>query len=242
VKRLLLVAAAALAGTAMFGAQIEAAPARKAAPVRHPVRPVARDWTRTIAATPQGGFRMGNPAARVKLVEYGSLTCGHCAHFAAEGVGPLMAYVRRGTVSYEYRNYVLNEVDIAASLLARCAGTGFFRVAETLYATQPEWIGRTNAIGEAESARLETQTPAVRLQRIADVAGLPRIAAVRGGVSPVRARACLASKPGLDRLMQMEREASAAGVTGTPTFFINGGILDTNVWAGIEPHIRQAGG
>jgi protein-disulfide isomerase len=240
VKRLLLVAAAALAGTAMFGAQIEAAPARKAAPV--PARPAVRDWTRTVVATPQGGFRMGNPAARVKLVEYGSLTCGHCAHFAAEGVRPLMGYVQRGTVSYEYRNYVLNDVDIAATLLARCAGTGFFRVAETLYATQGEWIGRANAIGEAESARLETQTPAVRLQRIAEVAGLPRIAAVRGGVTPVRAKACLASKPGLDRLVQIERAASAAGVTGTPTFFINGRILDTNVWAGVEPLIRQAGG
>jgi protein-disulfide isomerase len=153
-----------------------------------------------------------------------------------------MAYVRRGTVSYEYRSYVLNQLDMAAALLARCAGPGFFRVAETLYATQPEWMGRAAAIGEAEAARLQTLPPAARFQRIADVAGLPRVAAVRGGVTPVRARACLASKPGLDRLMQIERDASAAGVTGTPTFFINGQVLDTNIWAGVEPLIRQAGG
>jgi protein-disulfide isomerase len=42
--------------------------------------------------------------------------------------------------------------------------------------------------------------------------------------------------------MQIEREGGAAGVTGTPAFFINGRILDTNVWGGIEPLIRSAGG
>ncbi|MEA3079375.1 MAG: hypothetical protein QOF05_783, partial [Sphingomonadales bacterium] len=39
------------------------------------------DWARTVVATPEGGFRMGNPSAKVKLVEYGSLACPHCRHF-----------------------------------------------------------------------------------------------------------------------------------------------------------------
>ncbi len=41
----------------------------------------AHDWSRTVAMTPEGGFRMGNPAAKVKLIEYGSLACPHCRHF-----------------------------------------------------------------------------------------------------------------------------------------------------------------
>ena len=39
-----------------------------------------------VVATPEGGFRMGNPDARVKLVEYLSLTCPHCADFARQGL------------------------------------------------------------------------------------------------------------------------------------------------------------
>ena len=46
---------------------------------------------------------MGNPAAAVKLVEYGSLSCPHCAHFAESGFKPLVdKYVDSGKVSYEY--------------------------------------------------------------------------------------------------------------------------------------------
>ena len=89
---------------------------------------------------------MGNPAAKVKLVEYGSLTCGHCATFAKAGMAPLVGtYVRSGKVSYEYRNFVLNGLDVAATLVARCGGPGrFFPVADTLYATQDQWMGRVS--------------------------------------------------------------------------------------------------
>ena len=55
--------------------------------------------------TPEGGFRMGNPAAPIKLVEYGSLACPHCRHFEETGYKPLLqTYVRTGRVSYEFRN------------------------------------------------------------------------------------------------------------------------------------------
>ena len=59
---------------------------------RAAARPVANvaapngDWTQTVAAT-ERGFRMGNPNAPVKLVEYASITCPHCAEFSAEGGG-----------------------------------------------------------------------------------------------------------------------------------------------------------
>src|SRR3546814_9181159 len=60
----------------------------------------AKDWTKTVARTPEGGFRVGNPDAPVKLVEYGSLTCDHCAHFAEEATPKLLGqYVRSGRVS-----------------------------------------------------------------------------------------------------------------------------------------------
>ena len=84
---------------------LPAAPAKKAA--------AASDWTKTVTVTPDGGYRMGNPAAPVKLVEYGSLTCGACGRFAQEGVPQLVSkYVRTGRVSFEFRNYVRDPADI----------------------------------------------------------------------------------------------------------------------------------
>jgi protein-disulfide isomerase len=233
----LLLALAALA----FAFPSAAAPVRHG---RHPVAPPAvRDWSRVVAATPEGGFRMGNPAARVKVVEYGSLTCPHCAAFAREGTGPLVRnYVRTGKASWEFRNYILNGIDVAASLLARCAGTGgFFPMAETLYATQPQWIGRVSALSDDQKNQVKALPEGQRLLRVGELSGLIDVAG-RFGVARPRARACLVDRAGLDRLGKMVEAASAMGVGGTPTFFINGVRADANTWATIEPLIRNAGG
>src|SRR5262245_41461876 len=58
-----------------------------------------KDWSETIVETPEGGFRMGNPDAAIKLVEYASLTCPHCRDFTKAAAEPLKAnYVRTGKV------------------------------------------------------------------------------------------------------------------------------------------------
>src|SRR5579863_6598616 len=70
--------------------------------------PAGKAWSDVVSATPAGGMVMGNPAAPVKLVEYGSLSCPHCAHFAEFGFKPLVAkYVDSGKVSYEYRSFAI---------------------------------------------------------------------------------------------------------------------------------------
>jgi len=62
----------------------------------------AVDWTKTVVDTPDGGFRMGNPKAKITIVEYGSLTCPHCRHFAETAMKPLLGqYVRTGKASSE---------------------------------------------------------------------------------------------------------------------------------------------
>ena len=43
-----------------------------------------RDWSAVVNRTTAGGFIMGNPDAKVKLVEYGSMTCPHCARVSTK--------------------------------------------------------------------------------------------------------------------------------------------------------------
>ena len=234
----LILSAAALAAMAA------ALPAEARAPVRKavPARAAVRDWARNVVATPEGGFRMGNPRAPVKLVEYGSLTCPHCAHFTNTAKVPLAARVRSGKVSYEFRNYVLNGIDVTATLLARCVSpANFFRLTETLYATQPTWVGKINGLPRAEKEKLKALSEAERLSRLADIGGLTQMAA-QAGVTPQRGKACLAAPGALDRLGTMAEAAEALGVHGTPTFFVNGNRVDGNDWPAVDAALRQAGG
>ena len=201
------------------------------------------DWSRAVVATPEGGFRMGNPTAKVKLVEYGSLACPHCRHFEETGYKPLVRqYVRTGRVSYEFRNLLLNTPDLSVSLLAHCAGPAkFFPMAEVVYATQPLWFQKVGAITDAQKAQMEKMTEAQRLARLGEIAGFPQIAA-RFGVTPARARQCLADPKGLERLLSITKTAEDAGINHTPTFLINGKVTDAAAWEQLEPELKKAAG
>jgi protein-disulfide isomerase len=199
------------------------------------------DWAGTVVATGAGGFRMGNPAAKVKLLEYGSLACPHCRHFEESGYRPLVnQYVRTGRVSYEFRNLLLNAPDISISLLAHCAGAAkFFPMVEAVYAAQPQWLDKVTGISDAEKAEIEKMGDQRRVIRYAEIGGFPQLAA-RFGVTPARARQCLADPKGLQKLLAITNRAGELGVNHTPTFFINGKVSDAATWEQLEPELKAA--
>lgn len=232
-KRAGLFAAAALGAAAVLAPHAGAAPAGK---------PASVDWSKRVAQTPEGGFVMGNPAAKVKLVEYGSLTCPTCAKFTNTAKTALAARVRTGKVSYEFRNLVLNGIDVAATLVARCGGTArFFPLAEQFYATQPQWVAKISNLPAAQQQQLAALPDGQRLVRLAQAGGLTQMAA-QAGVAPARTNACLADPAALKRVVQMAEAAEARGVHGTPTFFINGAQVPGHDWTAVEALITRAGG
>lgn len=208
--------------------------------------PVSRDWASRVTMTAEGGIRMGNPAARVKLVEYGSLACPHCRHFEETGYKPLVQkYVRSGELSYEFRNLLLNGPDIAVTVLTRCAGPSkFFPMAAVVYARQPQWEDKiqqaTTKLSDAQKAEFEKMTDQQRIIRFAQLGGLQQLGAAFG-VTPAKARQCLSDSKALQRLLGMTQAANKAGVTHTPTFLLNGKVTDAATWEQLEPLIRQAG-
>jgi protein-disulfide isomerase len=204
---------------------------------------VKADWTRTFSITPDGGFRMGNPKARLAVVEYGSLTCPHCRHFAQTAVKPLIEqYVRSGKASYEYRSFVLNGIDLAATLVARCNGPAhFFPMAERLYATQRDWVGKVSKLPQGEQEKLQALPQEAMMLAIAKVSGLLPVAAAHG-ITPARAEACLKDGSAATSLAKIEQAAGNLGVHGTPTFFVNGKQVAAYDWATLEPFLKQSGG
>lgn len=203
----------------------------------------ARDWSRVVVATPEGGFRMGSPNAKVKLIEYGSLACPHCRHFEETGFGPLVqTYVRTGRVSYEFRNFLLNAPDISISLLAHCAGASkFFPMSQVVFSTQPQWEDKIANLSADQRAEIDKLSDTDRIVRLAEIAGFPQLAA-HFGVTPARARQCLADPKGLERLLDITKSAEDAGIAHTPTFIINGKASDAATWEQLEPELKKADG
>jgi protein-disulfide isomerase len=195
-----------------------------------------RDWTRTVVATPEGGFRMGNPSARLRIVEFVSLTCPHCRNFAATGGPQIIRRVRSGEASFELRSFVLNPFDAAAALVNRCASPqNYFALNDAILAEQPQWVARLETLSAEQARQIEALPDMQRLARLASIAGVDRIAA-RFGVTPQRARACLTDPAGLERLATMRAAASQLGVGGTPSFLVNGGLAEgVHDWAALEP-------
>jgi len=210
--------------------------------------PADGDWTKLVVPTPAGGFMMGNPGAKLHLIEYGALSCPHCKHFDESGVGPLIDnYVKPGKVSYEFRNYLLSAFDLGPSLIARCNGaSSFFALTRAMYKDQAVWIGKVQQAPKDQLDALQTlpqeQVPAAA----AKLAGLPEWAAMRG-VPEEKSAKCLADSKEVDKLVQMTQDASTQypGFPGTPTFILNGKMVDTSgatedqVWPTLEKKLKE---
>jgi protein-disulfide isomerase len=215
--------------------------AAEAAPRRAAAAPARADWTRTVVATPQGGYRMGNPNARVKLVEYGSITCPHCALFAAQGGGPLRSnYVKSGRVSWEYRPFMIFPTDPGLFMLLRCQGAArFFATSDRLYADQRAWAGKLQSLPQERVQQLQAMSAP---QRIAALVAETGTSAYFRGMAPARVKACLADSRNLNSLLAITEQANKEGVSGTPSFFVNGKLTGALDWAGLEPFLKSAGG
>lgn len=206
--------------------------------------PVAgKDWTQVTAATPEGGFRMGNPDAKVKLVEYASLTCPHCKDFHEEAAEKIKAsYVATGNVSYEYRNFILNGPDLAATLLARCQGpTPFFNLVGAFYAAQSEWTAPFMKMTDADGARIGALAQDRQAAELAKLGQLDSFMRARG-MTKAKFDQCLADPAALKTVTDTQaRAATVEGVNGTPTFFFNGvKMTEPGSWANVEAKLKAA--
>lgn len=200
------------------------------------------DWTTHITQTATGAYVIGNPNAPVKLVEYVSYTCPHCAAFVASSTPVLKGqFVRSGSTSVEIRHYLLNRIDLAAALIARCGGAGkFVGLTETLFAQQKGWAGRAMEFEQTNGQRIGMYPPAAQMRAIADGAGLTAIGK-SAGLGDAQIAACLSDSAATDRIVAMTSSAPPT-FEGTPGFFINGkqakGVFS---WDRLMPLLRAAG-
>ena len=169
------------------------------------------DWTTIVAQTPEGGFLMGNPNAKVKLVEFGSMTCPHCAEFDETACKPLIDnYVKTGLVSCEFRNFVRDPYRHR-----RLAGRPLRRRGQLLR-PDPRASTPTSGTGSARS-RPPTRRSCRRSRTCRPTSSSsrsPRSPASSNGRRCAACRAaktdaCLANQAEVDQLVQMNSDATS---------------------------------
>ena len=207
--------------------------------------PPGGTWADVVNATPAGGYMMGNPNAKVKLLEIGSLSCPHCQKFEEEGAPDLIAkYVKAGTVSWEFRPYVIHGViDMAANLVATCNGAKtFFPLSMALYKDQASWLGKVETTPQDKLAQIQNLPTNQVFVQIANVLGLQDWAAARG-VPQAKSNQCLSNQKMIDQQVQITSSVNSQfpDFAGTPSFVINGKLLsNTASWDKLEPQLQDA--
>ncbi|MET3663755.1 DsbA family protein [Caulobacter sp. 1776] len=145
---------------------------------------------------------MGNPNAKVTVIEYASVACPHCAKWNEEVFPAFKAkYIDTGKVNYVSREALTGEPRLAnaGAMLARCAGKDkYFQVTDAIYHAQASIFQTGDIRGE--------------LLTIAQAAGM----------SEEQFNACLTDEKAAKSAERIQKLMEADKIQGTPTFIVNG--------------------
>jgi protein-disulfide isomerase len=177
-----------------------ASPGSPEAAAPHPMLADAR----TVLQITKDDRILGNPEAPITIVEYASLTCPHCAHFANDVLPEIKKeWIDTGKAKLVLRDFPLDEPALRAAMIARCApAERYYAFADTFFAAQEKWV-RSGDYREA-------------LARLAKL----------GGMGQVEFDTCIKDTDLENKIVEGRLNASQElDVSSTPTFFVNGSKL-----------------
>jgi protein-disulfide isomerase len=212
-------------------------------PIAKIAAPAGKTWADTVAVSAEGGFQIGNPNAPIKLIEYGALSCSHCAEFSEKGAAQLRdEFVNSGRVQFELRLFMLNALDVPAALLATCGSQeAVIARSDQFWSWQKQMFTNLQQAGEAQFQAAGSLPPEQRFATLAKLGGMDAFFAGRG-VAADQAKVCLADTKKATALVEAtDKAGKEMGVTGTPTFFLNGKKLEGNTWEVVKADLERAG-
>lgn len=146
---------------------------------------------------------VGSKDAPVIMINYSSLSCGHCAHFNADILPQVQEkYIKPGYLRIIFRDYPGDQVSLRAHQLAWCKGEiKYLDFMKILYANQEKW--------------LLADDPVVALKALA----------LKNGIEPEQFEACLKNQELLDQIIALRLDGQKKyNITATPTIIINAKI------------------
>lgn len=177
-----------------------------------------------VGQTADGFWYQGNPEAPVKVIEYADYQCPGCQIYSTR-LGKIVErdYIETGKVQFIYHELPLTDIHanaVAAAEAARCAGDQgkYWEMHDMLFINQEQWA----------NLRTPNNTYASYASQL--------------GLSRTDFETCLSSGTHQQTINASMQSAVAAGVQATPTFNVNGQLVDANnVVAAIESALRAAG-
>lgn len=232
---------AALLGAAAALASLAAGSTAGTTGTRSATSSAGGNWGSGVEAR-DSGHVIGSPDAENRLVEYMSYTCSTCAEFARTGEPAIrLLVVPRGKISFEIRHLLRDPVDLTATLLTHCGDSAnFLANHEAIIARQAEWLATARATSQAQRTRWNFGTNIARRRAIASDLGFYTIMANRG-YSRTGIDRCLSDEEKARTLAEAtERDAAAFGLTGTPSFVLDGKLLDgVHSWDSLSPVLER---
>jgi protein-disulfide isomerase len=162
----------------------------------------ATDMTLLNTAPEIGDMSLGDPNSKVTLIEYASASCPHCARFSMDVFPALRKeYIDTNKIHFIFREFPLNDPALAASMIIRSLPKdNYFPVTELVFKTQEKWV----------------PDPLNGLKAIA----------LQAGLTEDKFNAILKDNDLAKRIIAVRDQGEKLGVNGTPTFFLNGEVLD----------------
>ncbi len=186
---------------------------------------------------------VGSPDAALTVADFSSYTCSHCGNFARTG-GEVMklAYVGPGKTRVEIRHVIRNPIDLTATLAAWCGPKEKFlgNHAAIMFA-QDDWLEKAGSATQSQQQRWVSGPIPGRMRAIASDLGFYEIFEQRGYDRPTLDQ-CLADTQMMDTLIGATMaDAETYGIRGTPSFAIDGKLLDaTHSWESLQPQIQAS--
>ena len=195
-----VVALAAASAWFLSSSPTETVSAAKSGPRKRPTEVSVEEL---MKPGPLPELQIGEANAPVTIVEYASMTCGHCANFHNTIYPALKSkYIDTGKARLIMREFPLDDRATGAAMLARCTGEGkTFPLISALFAKQDDWAFVPKESFVPELAKIARQA----------------------GFTEESLRTCLRDQALMDKILEGRRRgADEFGVNSTPTFFING--------------------
>lgn len=214
-------------------------------PVAAVAPPAGKQWIEVVSKTEDGGYLIGNPNAKIKLLEFGSLTCHVCADFSTQSGEEFHdKYINTGKVVYEFRNFIRDELDLIAARISRCgADEAVLPLSEQFFVYQPTMFEKLKVVGadpEFEK-KIQALKDGERAFAMAEAAGIIDFFAERG-VSRDQSKACLSDKAEMEKLAKLTADyGKNYEIAGTPTFYLNGNKIDVTAWPAVKGKLQEAG-
>jgi len=199
------------------------------------------NWNNEVVET-RAGHRVGNPDAKVKLVAFESYTCPACGNFERQAEGALrIVYIHSGNLSLEVRHIIRDPVDLTVAMLTNCGPASKFHMNHAAFMLgQASWLNKAANASEATTNRWYTGDEATRRRNIAQDLDFYAVMANRG-YERTEVTRCLNDNAMAKKLAdQAIANGATEGVEGTPSFAINGAVLEhVHSWRALQPLIDR---